>query len=853
MYIKQISILALGLILSHESFAANPAIRAGALRLNTSSSSTQSTQSVTNPSSTTGALASYERASRLRPNRVQIGAVSGGTTNNANTELLNTVYAEMERVTNAVEQELYVTQRQIDDLKEEIEERDEKIQELEEALEDYEDLKETVKNIPSVYYTKREVDAKGYVMPKTMENAINVAKTSAISSARDQAVAEIQNKGFITADTVYQDIAVAKDKAVADAKEAALVAVKDMGFATVGKLNEVVSAERAARQDALKSYATKAQVATDIENVKTAAVDDAIAAVDERNFATISAVDSAVLGATVNIREERENALKSYATKAQVASDIATAKTAAVDDAVAVVDERGFATVSAVDGKLANLELGVDNETVTSIVDDRINAHNFATISAVDSAVLGATVNIREERENALKSYATKEQLAADIASVKTAAVDDAVAAVDERNFATISAVDSAVLGATVNIREERENALKSYATKEQLAADIASVKTAAVNDAVAEVDERGFVKQATADEIFATKTDLTAVDNKFKNISNTVAVDLAQNDSFKAQVLDSLDSSISELPSKVTVMETKIASLDKELFDGGVPKFAKKIDMDEFRQTLQDEPTKIIGREKLIDTEYVVGKLPATVCRTKDCLTSMIGDHYTTDSKVALRISDSLYEGGDTSKPKFTTIADREGLVARIDVVEGSFKPAVLKEKILGIKENNVNVFALKSDVDAEANARNVALSDLNTTITVVDKKFGDYTKTADLGNVNVITDKISIAKSEAISGAVAQAANERTNALKSYATNSALNTVDGKFGNYTTTSAMNTKISNAKDEAVAQAASERDEVLSSYATQSWVEDKGYATKAYVTEQVGGNVQYPGVGGEAS
>ena len=424
-------------------------------------------------------------------------------------------------------------------------------------------------------------------------------------------------------------------------------------------------------------------------------------------------------------------------------------------------------------------------------------------------------------------------------------------------------------------------------------------------------VDERGFVKQATADEIFATKTDLTAVDNKFKNISNTVAVDLAQNDSFKAQVLDSLDSSISELPGKVTVMETKIASLDKELFDGGVPKFAKKIDMDEFRQTLQDEPTKIIGREKLIDTEYVVGKLPATVCRTKDCLTSMIGDHYTTDSKVALKISDSLYEGGDTSKPKFTTIADREGLVARIDVVEGSFKPAVLKEKILGIKENNVNVFALKSDVDAEANARNVALSDLNTTITVVDKKFGDYTKTADLGNVNVITDKISIAKSEAISGAVAQAANERTNALKGYATtsdlttvdgkfgdytktadlgnvnvitdkisiakseaisgavaqaasertdalkgyatNSALNTVDGKFGNYTTTSAMNTKISNAKDEAVAQAASERDEVLSSYATQSWVEDKGYATKAYVTEQVGGNVQYPGVGGEAS
>ena len=800
MYIKQISILALGLILSHESFAANPAMRAGALRLNTSSSSTQSTQSVTNPSNTTGALASYERASRLRPNRIQIGAVSSGITNNANTELLNTVYAEMERVTNAVEQELYVTQRQIDDLKEEIEERDEKIQELEEALEDYEDMKETVKNIPSVYYTKREVDAKGYVMPKTMENAINVAKTSAISSARDQAVAEIENKGFITADTVYQDIAVAKDKAIADAKEAALVAVKGMGFATVGKLNEVVTAERVARQDELKSYATKAQLATDIENVKTAAVDDAVAAVNERNFATISAVNSAVEGATVNIRQERENALKSYATKAQVASDIATAKTAAVDDAVAVVDERGFATVSVVDGKLANLELGVDNETVATIVDDRINAHNFATISAVDSAVLGATVNIRQERENALKLYATKDQLASDIANVKTAAIDDAVAA----------------------------------------------------------VDGRGFIKQATADEIFATKTDLTAVDNKFKNISDTVALDLASNDSFKAQVLDSLDSSISELPGKVTAMETKITSLDNELFDSGIPKFAKKIDIDEFRQTLQDEPTKIIGREKLIDTEYVIGKLPATVCQTKTCLTSMIGDHYTTDSEVALRISDSLYEGGDISKPKFTTIADKDGLVARIGVVEGSFAPAVLKEKILDIKENNVNVFALKSDVDAEANARNVALSDINATITDVDKKFGDYTKTADLKDVQLIKDmNASIGNNtskfaeytptatmnttidNARKAAVAQATTDRTNALKDYATNSALNTVDGKFADYTKTNAMNTQISTAKSEAIEQAASERDGVLSSYATQSWVNDKGYATQSWVNSTI--------------
>ena len=494
MYIKQISILALGLILSHESFAANPVIRAGALRLNTSSS-TQSTQSVTNPSSTTGAVASYERASRLRPNRVQIGATSGGAANNANTELLSAVYAEMERVTNAVEQELYVTQKQIDDLKEEIkenkeeiEERDEKIQELEEALGEYEDLKETVKNIPSLYYTKREVDAKGYVLPKTMENAIDVAKTSAINSARDQAVAEIENKGFITADTVYQDIAVAKDKAIENATESALVAVNNMGFVTVEKLNEVVSTERVARQDALKSYATK-------------------------------------------------------------------------------------------------------------------------------------------------------EQLAANIATAKTAAIDNAVAVVNSRNFATISAVDSAVQKATQNIRQDRENALKPYVTKVQLETDIATAKTAAINDAVAVVDKRGFIKQATAYEIFATKTDLTAVDNKFKNISNTIAVDLAQNDRFKAQVLDGLDSSISELPSKVTRIETKIDSMDRELFIDSVPRFAKKIDMDEFRQTLKDEPTKIIGREKLIDAEYVAGKLPATVCRSKDCLTSMIGDHYTTDSKLALKL----------------------------------------------------------------------------------------------------------------------------------------------------------------------------------------------------------------------
>ncbi len=549
----------LSLVLSCDALMAGPVMRAGALRLNTNSTSTPKSTATTSSTASVGALATYERASRLRPNRLQVSSSSGSST--VNQEILNKVYEEMSRVTNAVEQELYITQREIDKLKDEIAEKDDKISDLEEALAEYEEVKTTVKNIPNVYYSKKEVDAKGYVMPKTLESAI----TSAKADAREAAVEEINRKGFITADTV--------------------------------------------------------------------------------------------------------------------SANIANAKTAAIADAVAEIEKRNFATVSSVDNKIANLELGVDETAVANIVENKLTAKDFATNTALQGE------------------------------------------------------------------RTARENALKEYATKEEV----------------------------------------EGVDNKFKDISETVAVDLAKNDNFKAQVLSSLDTSISELPSKVTAVENILTTMNNQLFDDEQkPVFVKKPELD-----------------TLITVDLIDSKLPTTVCKTKACLTATIGSHYATaddvESKVELKVKNELYDGGDTQKPKFVTgtvlLEKTDGLSSRIDgitpriaSVESAVKSENLKTTI-----KNMGEFALSSEV---ASAKEAAIEAAATQAGKLFIKSSDLANNATIVNLN--------------------------NKFDNYATTAALNNVDGKFQDYTTTANMNSAIAGAKTYADGKAEAAKTAAIAQAATDS-------------------------------
>ena len=595
MFFNKISMFVLSLVLSCDALMAGPVMRAGALRLNTNSTSTPKSTTTTSNTTSVGALATYERASRLRPNRLQVSSSSGSST--VNQEILNKVYEEMSRVTNAVEQELYITQREIDKLKDEIAEKNDKISDMEEALAEYEEVKTTVKNIPNIYYSKKEVDAKGYVMPSTLNSAIETAKTTVKKEALD----EVKTQGFITSSAVADEIAQAKTAAVG----AAVAQVENMNFATA---NSVAAAE--------------SRMANAIDNAKTV------------------------------ITKERNAALQLYAKASDVASEISVAKDTAIADAkqqaIAAIEDKNYATKQFVNDEISNLDFDLDEVAVGTIIENKLSAKDFATNTALQGE------------------------------------------------------------------RTARENALKEYATKEEV----------------------------------------EGVDNKFKDISETVAVDLAKNDNFKAQVLSSLDTSISGLPSRVTAVENSLATMNKQLFDDEEkPVFVKKPELD-----------------TLITVDLIDSKLPTTVCKTKACLTATIGSHYATaddvDNKVELKVKNELYDGGDTQKPKFVTgtvlLEKTDGLSSRIDGITpriASVESAVKSENLkTAIK--NMGEFALSSEV---ASAKEAAIEAAATQAGKLFIKSSDLANNATIVNLNNKFDK--------------------------YATTAALNNVDGKFQNYTTT----------------------------------------------------------------
>ena len=491
MQVRKTSIFVLSLLLSYEAFGANASIRAGALRLNQPQNSVSNTANKTTSEklSINDTLSGYNRASSLRPNRVQVSG--GGNKNPAvNEEVLNKVYEEMERVTSAVEQELYLTSREIKTLKDEIAEKDEKIKDLELALEDYEEMKETVKNIPNIYYSKKEVDSKGYVMPSTLSSAIETAK----STVKKEALAEVNSKGFITSSAVADEIAQAKNAAVS----AAVAQVENMNFATA---NSVAAAE------------------TRLAN----------------------AIDSA----KATITNERNAALQLYAKTSDVASEITLAKNTAIADAktqtIAAIEGKNYATQQFVNTELSNLDLGIDEAAVGTIIENKLLAKDYATKSFAENKASAALNEAKSYTNTSVNNETTSRQAAintidsrlltyATRSEVEEAIKPESIATglLNNNQFKTelVSAVnqDVSALSTRVGALEAEDttinNRLATFSTKQELSGAVADINNT-IDNLELGIDENVVI--GIIDDQIGKKKVLTESSNVFTAVKDTV------------------------------------------------------------------------------------------------------------------------------------------------------------------------------------------------------------------------------------------------------------------------------------------------------------------------------------------
>ena len=491
MQVRKTSIFVLSLLLSYEAFGANASIRAGALRLNQPQNSVSNTANKTTSEklSINDTLSGYNRASSLRPNRVQVSG--GGNKNPAvNEEVLNKVYEEMERVTSAVEQELYLTSREIKTLKDEIAEKDEKIKDLELALEDYEEMKETVKNIPNIYYSKKEVDSKGYVMPSTLSSAIETAK----STVKKEALAEVNSKGFITSSAVADEIAQAKNAAVS----AAVAQVENMNFATA---NSVAAAE------------------TRLAN----------------------AIDSA----KATITNERNAALQLYAKTSDVVSEITLAKNTAIADAktqtIAAIEDKNYATQQFVNTELSNLDLGIDEAAVGTIIENKLLAKDYATKSFAENKATAALNEAKSYTNTSVNNETTSRQAAintidsrlltyATRSEVEEAIKPESIATglLNNNQFKTelVSAVnqDVSALSTRVGALEAEDttinNRLATFSTKQELSGAVADINNP-IDNLELGIDENVVI--GIIDDQIGKKKVLTESSNVFTAVKDTV------------------------------------------------------------------------------------------------------------------------------------------------------------------------------------------------------------------------------------------------------------------------------------------------------------------------------------------
>ena len=782
MSIKKTSILALSVLLSYESFAA-PTVLATTPRLGASSSVASTGRGKATTSVSIGG-----GLNKLTSNRGQSSFTPNSAPTDKQNELIESFQKEIQNVRDAVAEELQAQNDKIRELESVIEEKDEKIAELEESIEESIDEKIeskgfiTAENVTSDILTAKqeavrqatkaavaEVNSMGFAKTATVQSDILTAKNAAIAQAKTEAVAEVNGMGFAKTATIESDILNAKNAAIEQATTAALAEVESKGFATnasVQNLKAEITTERNAalksyatsaqlaegidaakatikadRDDALKSYATSAQLAEDIDAAKSEITNARNAAL--KSYATSADVSSAVTAAKSEITTERNAALKSYATSADVSSAVTAAKTDAIttaNNAITTAIAAESAARSAIVEKLAtkeelqNLEVGVDEERLAGIIDGKLQEQGFATatdLNELDDRVAQNTQNIADALSDITEEKGRIENL------------NDRL----DKDFVTSTALTT--------YKGEVADAIASLATKDEVSAGN-----------LEELLSGRFVKP-TALQGFATTE---SVNNRFNEISDTIAGNLLADTSFKEGVLAGLSTDLKELPSRVDNLE-KPATLEG-LLSG---KFVKP-------ETLTGYATKgeLGDYAKAVDVEGLTTDLADLKQPAK--LAGLLGDIYvkpaTLDNRITgLSATYATKEALNTVDGKFANYlkgTDFDSRLSSSTVLDGKFvKPA--------------DFGGLLKDADLSTNGKFSALS------TTVSSLGNTYATKDELGNYATATDLANLKKPATLAGLLgdiyvkpATLDNRITGLSATYATKEALNTIDGKFANY-------------------------------------------------------------------
>ena len=574
MFIKKAIILALFALFSNESFAATPIVRASAIQAGPAKSVTSS---ISNRAPIQGVTSGS--LNKLHSNRVQVSTTPSTTPSTGiSDKALDTLYEEVQKVQDSFEEEIRYTRQQIMDLKEEIAEKDEKIADLEKSLKEYEEIKETVKEIPNMYYSKRELEAKNFATKGDLEkvefdrsavvslidNRLATKKVvSEESLPKLDAFVQVKNtiaaipKTYATAQ--YVDAAVNKETT---ARETGLTGLRDT-------LTQKIDAESTARANALTAEA--AQRTTEISNLG-------------NKYATIQNVDTKINEINNNIADDL---LKNDNFKTQVlaglSDDIKTLPNAVnnLTNKVNII-EGTFATTEDLNNYVKTTDLGSQVAELDEFEQVQQTVAAIPNIYAKTSDVTAAISNEATARANALGAEtAARDTQLANLRDTLTQKIDDETAARKTALIAETSARETGLTGLHTTLSQK--------------------------------IDDETAARANEINRLSSTYATIDNVNNKFSNISDTIASDLLKNDEFKGQVLADLSDDIKNLPTTVTNLQNRLDEFDGKFvkiidFDGkfdtrfdGI--FADKIQNNDWLKKIRDDVDDIDGKfVKIID-----------------------------------------------------------------------------------------------------------------------------------------------------------------------------------------------------------------------------------------------------------
>ncbi|MBE6460989.1 MAG: hypothetical protein E7007_03760, partial [Alphaproteobacteria bacterium] len=831
MNIKKTSLIALIALLTCDVHASTASVaRAGAKRIGTTGNrATVGGKAVS--------LSGGSSLNKLQSNRVQSGYSPIAPTDKSN-EILEAMYDEMQKVQDTftarieqLEKTIEDKEKEIDELKEELENTQDSVQEIadggfiteERVAAQINDAKATIKaeRDADIVKIKNEIQAdvdkldnnikninidgaiedklarKGYATTAQLAEDIDAAKNEAIAQAKTEAVEEVNGMGFAKTATIESDILNAKNAAIEQATTAALAEVERKGFATNVSVQNLKSEITTERNAALKSYATSAQLAEDIDAAKSEITTERNAAL--KSYATSADVSSAVTAAKNEaIAQAKTEAVAEvngmgFAKTATIESDILTAKNAAIEqaknEAVAAVNSMGFVT----DTTVQNLKTEITNERNAAL-------KSYATSEQVSNAVTAAKTEITTERNAALKSYATSADVSSAVATLATKKeLENLELGVDET---TVAGIVDEVLG-TKKVISEDTPAFQEV--QQQVAA---MPTTYAKSSALTSLDTR----------VTKNAQDITATQESVNNISDTIADTLLSDEEFKGGVLAGLSTELTGLPDRVTELDNAVKGLGNT--------YATKKELENLELGV-DETTVAGIVDEVLDTKKVISEdTPAfqevANLRNKDTLTTLLGDTYakssaltSLDTRVAKNAQDitatkeSVNNISDTIADTLLSDEDFKGGVLAGLSTELTELPARVTELDNAVKGLG-NTYATKDELGNYATATDLAnlkkpatlagllgdiyvkpatldsrITGLSSTyatkeaLNTVDGKFANYVKGADFSGLLKDADLSTNSKFSALSATVSGLGN-------TYATKEALNTVDGKFANY-------------------------------------------------------------------